>query len=100
MLGAIPLGGAAVTSAGKLPFKAIVHVAGISLWWRASQVSIQNSVRSAMQIVNERGYQSVAFPIIGGGTGGIGEAQALHWMQEALEPVQSKAAVTLVRYYA
>lgn len=96
--GVIPLGGAVATSAGRLPYKAIVHVAGISLWWRASQVSIQGSVRSAMQIVNERSYQSVAFPVIGGGTGGIGETQALQWMQDALIPLPSRAAVRLVRY--
>ena len=100
MLGVVPLGGAVVTSAGKLPFKAIVHVAGISMWWRASRASIQDSVRSAMQIVNDRGYRSVAFPAIGGGTGGIGEAQSLQWMHEALSPVPSQAAVTLVRYRA
>ena len=28
-LGAIPLGGAVITGAGKLPFKPIIHVAGI-----------------------------------------------------------------------
>src|SRR5947209_1150310 len=31
--GAIPLGGAVLTSAGRLPFQAMVHVAGISLLW-------------------------------------------------------------------
>ena len=33
-LGAIPLGGAVITGAGKLPLKSIIHVAGISMWWR------------------------------------------------------------------
>ena len=32
--GPIPLGGSVVTSAGKLPFKGIIHVAGINLLWR------------------------------------------------------------------
>jgi len=35
--GAIPLGGAVLTCAGRLPFKGIIHVAGISMWWRACQ---------------------------------------------------------------
>jgi len=30
--GAIPLGGAVLTGAGRLSFQAIIHVAGISLW--------------------------------------------------------------------
>src|ERR1043165_9584551 len=46
--GAIPLGGAVLTSAGRLPFRGIIHVAGINLLWRASESSIRRSVRSAM----------------------------------------------------
>jgi O-acetyl-ADP-ribose deacetylase (regulator of RNase III) len=38
--GPIPLGGAVLTSAGRLPFRAIIHVAGINLLWRASERSI------------------------------------------------------------
>lgn len=43
--GAIPLGGAVATGAGRLPFKAIIHVAGISMWWRSSETSILIPVR-------------------------------------------------------
>ena len=96
MLGAIPLGGAVATSAGRLPYKAIVHVAGINMWWRASQYSIQTSVLSAMEIVHARGYQSVAFPVIGGGTGGVTPAQALQWMEDALQSVPGKVQVRVV----
>ena len=34
--GPIPLGAAVVTGAGRLPFRAIIHVAGINLFWRSS----------------------------------------------------------------
>ena len=98
MLGAIPLGGAVATSAGKLPYKAIVHVAGINMWWRATQHSIQTSVQSAMDLVHARGYRSVAFPAIGGGTGGIGEEQALQWMLQSLAQMDTTAQVRLVRF--
>ena len=46
--GAIKLGNAVVTSAGKLPYEVIIHVAGINMFWRASDRSIRKSVRSAM----------------------------------------------------
>ena len=42
--GSIPLGGAVLTSGGKLPFKGIIHVAGINMLWRASERSIRDSV--------------------------------------------------------
>jgi O-acetyl-ADP-ribose deacetylase len=67
--GPIPLGGAVLTSAGRLPFKGIIHVAGINLLWRASERSIRNSVRNAVQIANEQGFRSIAFPLIGAGSG-------------------------------
>ena len=69
--GAIPLGGAVLTSAGKLPFKGIIHVAGINMLWRASERSIRDSVKNAIQLAHEKGFQSIAFPLIGAGSGGF-----------------------------
>lgn len=97
-LGPIPLGGAVQTSAGRLPFKAIIHVAGISMWWRSSQQSIQASVHSAMSLVNAHQYRSVAFPIIGAGTGGFGEDGALTLMLDAFSELETSAEVIVVRY--
>src|SRR6476469_10053316 len=53
--GPIALGGAVFTSPGKLPFKGIIHVAGINLLWRASERSIQNSVQSALRLAEDKG---------------------------------------------
>jgi O-acetyl-ADP-ribose deacetylase len=96
--GPIPLGGAVITSVGRLPFKAIIHVAGISILWRSSKKSIQGSVVSAMSIVNERRFKSVAFPLIGAGTGGFGENGALQLMLDVFQTISSSASVTVVRY--
>ncbi|MEQ1829774.1 MAG: macro domain-containing protein [Pirellula sp.] len=63
--GPIPLGGAVLTSAGRLPFKGIIHVAGISMWWRSSEYSIRESCRSAIRIAKEHSFKSIAFPLIG-----------------------------------
>src|SRR6266446_9462190 len=51
--GSIPLGGAVLTSAGKLPFKGIIHVAGINMLWRASERSIRESVKNAVRLALE-----------------------------------------------
>ena len=96
-LGSIPLGGAVLTGAGKLEYRAIIHVAGINMFWCATKRSIKQSVRSAMGIVNEKDFQSVAFPIIGAGTGGFGEGGALQLMQEAFSEIESSAEVIIVR---
>ncbi len=63
--GPIPLGGAVHTTAGKLPFKGIIHVAGINMFWFATEASIRKSVSSALRLTTEKGYCSIAFPLIG-----------------------------------
>jgi len=87
-----------LTGAGRLPCKALIHVAGISLWWRASEASIGQSVHSAMRLVNEHGFASVAFPLIGASTGGFGAEGSLRVMLSAFKDIESAAEVTIVRY--
>ncbi|PAT42838.1 macro domain-containing protein [Vandammella animalimorsus] len=97
-MGPIALGHAVQTGPGRLPCKAIIHVAGINMWWRASAKSIQSSVVSAMRLVQRHGHASVAFPVIGAGTGGFGEQGALQLMLRAFEPIASDAHVRVVLY--
>jgi O-acetyl-ADP-ribose deacetylase len=96
--GIIPLGGAVITSAGRLKFKNIIHVAGINLLWFATDASIRRSVRSAMQIVNKYKFKSVAFPIIGSGSGSRSRKKAFALMIEAFETIDSPANVIIVEH--
>lgn len=94
--GAIPLGGAVMTSAGKLPFQAIIHVAGINMLWRASERSIRDSVRNAIQLAQEKGFQSIAFPLIGAGSGGFNQEQAKALMLDELSKIEVSMLVKFV----
>jgi O-acetyl-ADP-ribose deacetylase (regulator of RNase III) len=96
-MGPIPLGGAVLTRPGKLPFKAIIHVAGINMLWRASENSIRDSVVNAMTLARREGFRSIAFPIIGGGSGGFSEERGLEIMRAALGAVED-VEVTIVRF--
>lgn len=96
--GPIALGGAVVTGAGRLPHKAIIHVAGINLLWRASPRSIQDSVHSALARAAERGFRTLAFPVIGAGSGGFAEASALELMMQALAGLDHAISVRIVRF--
>ncbi len=97
-LGAIPLGGAVITGAGKLPFKSIIHVAGISMWWRSSERSIRDSTRNAIALAAERGFQSIALPLIGAGTGGGSTDTVLEMMQDELKTCDFDGLVRIVRF--
>lgn len=96
--GPIPLGGAVVTSAGRLPFEAIIHVAALNLLWRASVCSIETSVRSAMEIVATRGFASVAFPLIGSGTGGVNVDVSERAILKTVRSTDFGGEVRVVRY--
>ncbi len=94
--GPIPLGGAVATGAGRLPHKAIIHVAGINMLWRSSERSIRGSVRSAISLARERSFGSVAFPLIGAGTGGGGRERVLELMQDELARLEFDGEVRIV----
>ncbi len=94
--GAIPRGGAVLTSAGKLPFKGIIHVAGINMLWRASERSIRDSVRNAIQLAHEKGFQSIAFPLIGAGSGGFNQDEAKALMLDEISKLDTQILVKIV----
>lgn len=97
-MGPIPLGGAVETSAGQLPFRAIIHVAGINLLWRSSEPSIRDAVRNALALAQRKGYRSIAFPLIGAGSGGGDPANVLEIMRKELQAVEYDGLVRVVRY--
>lgn len=98
--GVLPPGGAVLTGAGRLPFRGIIHVAGLNLLWVATRRTIQDSVRSALALVREHAFVSVAFPLIGAGTGGFRPAESLALMQDAVVDASPAAAVRIVRLRA
>jgi O-acetyl-ADP-ribose deacetylase (regulator of RNase III) len=97
-MGPIPLGGAVETSAGKLPFKAMIHVAGISLLWRSSEAAIRSCVRNTLKIASEKSYGSIAFPLIGTGTGGFPPEKAIEIMRDEAARADYAGEIRIVRF--
>ncbi len=96
--GLIPLGGAVRTLAGRLPYTGIIHVGGINLLWRASERSIRDSVRNAVQLAVEHGDRSLAFPLLGAGSGGFDPERATQIMLDELESIDGPLEVILVLF--
>lgn len=97
-MGAIPLGHAVETSPGTLPFRSIIHVAGINMLWRSSERSIRDSVRNAIAMAHNRGYQSLAMPLIGAGSGGGKATNVQSVMEDELTKCEFDGEVRIVRY--
>lgn len=97
-MGPIPLGQAVETSSGSLPFKSIIHVASINMLWRSSERSIRDSVRNAISIAQTRGYNSLALPLIGAGSGGGKAAKVQPIIEDELTKCKFDGEVRIVRF--
>jgi O-acetyl-ADP-ribose deacetylase (regulator of RNase III) len=97
-IGPIPLGGAVLTGAGSLPFRAIIHVAGINMLWRASPSSVRDSVRNAWELAQQHGHEHIALPVVGAGSGGLDEARALNLILSTLETCSGSGSATVVQF--
>ncbi|MCH7707359.1 MAG: macro domain-containing protein [Myxococcales bacterium] len=69
--GPVAVGEAAVTGAGNLATRFVIHAAGMPLGGSATAESIRLSVRSSLERAAERGCRSIAIPAIGAGLGGF-----------------------------
>lgn len=70
-LGPIEVGAAAVTGAGELPARFVIHAAGMPLGGRASEESVRASLRAALALADREGCRTLACPAIGAGVGGL-----------------------------
>jgi O-acetyl-ADP-ribose deacetylase len=65
--GRIPTGGTAVTTAGQLPFKGVIHAVGPRLSQGDEENKLVETLRNAFLRADERGWKSLAFPAISSG---------------------------------
>ena len=64
--------------------------------WRASERSIRDPVRNAIQLAREHGFQSIGFPLIGAGSGGFNQDQAKKLMLDELSKLDVPMLVKIV----
>ena len=65
--GPIPTGDAVVTSAGKLPFKGVIHAVGPRNGEGDEEGKLVRALSAAFQRARERGWESVSFPAVSAG---------------------------------
>jgi O-acetyl-ADP-ribose deacetylase (regulator of RNase III) len=87
--GPVPLGGAALTGAGKLPARYVIHAAAMEPGGLPTEDSIRAATRNALALARERGLHSIAFPALGTGVGGFPMQRCAEVM---LEEVRGHAA--------
>jgi O-acetyl-ADP-ribose deacetylase (regulator of RNase III) len=97
--GPIPLGEARLTDGGRGPAKYLIHVAAYRAGARRSAPeSVRLATDSAVKLAHNLGCRTVAFPLIGAGTGGVpvAEVAAILWhFLDAAKPGFEKLIVAV-----
>ena len=98
-IGAIPLGEAAVTGAGQLKARYVIHAASMRLGQATSEENLRLSTRNSLLRASEKGLRSVAFPAVGTGIAGFPMRRCAEVMlQEAAEHLRGETSVEDVRF--
>ncbi len=83
--GPIGLGESALTGAGDLPARCVIHAAVLRLGEAPTEASIRAATRSALALARERGLRTIAFPALGTGVGGFPLQRAAELLLEETE---------------
>ena len=101
-IGPVHVGEAAITGAGKLPARHVIHAASMRLGGRASEQGLRDATRNSLQCAQEHGLKSIAFPAIGTGIAGFPLARCamlmLHEVRDHLHGATSLERVEFVLY--
>ena len=70
-IGPIALGEAAITGAGRLPARHVIHAASMRLGESTSESKLRAATRNSLMRANENSLKTIAFPAIGTGIAGF-----------------------------
>jgi O-acetyl-ADP-ribose deacetylase (regulator of RNase III) len=80
--GPVPLGGAALTGAGRLRARHVIHAAGMAVGGSVDEASLRACTTRALELAAEHDLRSIAFPAIGTGVGGFSVQRCAEVMLE------------------
>ena len=98
-IGPVPVGGAAITTGGKLKARFVIHAASMELGGRTSASSLRGSVAHSLRIAAQRNIKSIAFPAIGTGVAGFPMRECAEIMlREVVEHLKRPTSIQKVHF--
>ncbi len=98
-IGTIPLGGAAITSGGRLKARHVIHAASMELGGRTSALTLRSSTAHSLRIAAQQGLKTVAFPAVGTGIAGFPLRECAEIMlREALRHLGGETSVEKIYF--
>ncbi len=88
--GPIEVGQAVASMAGKLPYKYVIHAAGMGQDLRTDRNIVYESTCHSLLLADSLRLQSLAFPAIGTGVGGLSAAACAEAMLDAVRQSKSQ----------
>lgn len=98
-IGSIPVGGAAMTSGGKLKARHIIHAASMELGGHTTSRALRCSTAHSLRIAAEKGLRTIAFPAVGTGIGGFPLSECADIMlREAAEHLKRPTSLETIYF--
>jgi O-acetyl-ADP-ribose deacetylase (regulator of RNase III) len=96
-IGSIPVGGAAITSGGKLKARYVIHAASMQLGGRTTPHALRSSIAHSLRIAAQNGLKTIAFPAVGTGIAGFPmEDCAAIMLAEAVEHLKHDTSLAKI----
>lgn len=95
--GPIRVGEAALTGAGQLPVRKVIHAAVLGDQ-PATLDTVRRATQAALRLALEHRLYKLAFPLLGTGVGGLGVPQVVEVMLDELEAAPDPLEITLYGY--
>jgi len=97
--GPVPLGEAAVTTAGNLKARYVIHAASMALGRKTTESNLRASTRNSLRRAKEKGLATVAFPAVGTGIAGFPMRRCAEVMlEEAAAHLAGETSLEEVRF--
>ena len=97
--GPIEVGGAAITGAGDLAARFVIHAAGMAPGGSATEESVRASARASFSLAAERGLRTLAVPAIGAGVGGFSPQRCAEvLLEEARAHLAGETSLEEIRF--
>jgi O-acetyl-ADP-ribose deacetylase (regulator of RNase III) len=98
-IGTIPVGGAVITTGGKLKARHVIHAASMSLGGATTAPSLRRSVHHCLRIAAEKELKTIAFPAVGTGIAGFPMRDCAQIMlEEAVSHLKKPASVAKIYF--
>jgi O-acetyl-ADP-ribose deacetylase (regulator of RNase III) len=98
-IGTIPVGTAAITGAGKLKARYVIHAASMQLGGRTTADALRTSTAHCLRLAAKHGLKTIAFPAVGTGIAGFPMREcAAIMLRECVEHMRGQTSLEKIHF--